>query len=80
MVILLSEVCDVRTDKKGGESTLVCFTPKEKCPKQDHNNVKVTVGEFSTGCIKLKIFDTVREQRGMHCSWMTDTVSKTEEK
>lgn len=57
MVVLLSEECDIRTEKKSGESVLVCFTPKEKCPKQVYNpNVKVIVGEFSTRCTKLKTF------------------------
>lgn len=54
MVTLLSEECDVRSEKRCGESVLVCFTPKEKCPKQNYNpNVKVIVGEFSMLCIKV---------------------------
>lgn len=54
MVTLLSEGCDVRSEKRRGESILVCITPKEKCPKQNcHPKVKVLVAEFSTLCIKV---------------------------
>lgn len=54
MATLLSEECDVRSEKMCGESRLVCFTPKEKCPKQICNpKVKVIIGEFSTRCIKV---------------------------
>jgi hypothetical protein len=53
MVTLLSEYCDIRSKKIGGESVLICFTPKEKCQKQKYNhNIKVIVGEFSKRCIK----------------------------
>lgn len=54
MVTLLHKDCEVRSEKKCGESILVCITPKEKCPKQNYNHkVKVIIGEFSTRCIKV---------------------------
>lgn len=54
MVTLLSEDCDVRSEKICGESVLLCVTPKEKCQKQKYNpNVGVIVGEFSKRCIKV---------------------------
>jgi len=54
MVTLLSEECNVRSEKRCGESILVCLTPKEKCLKQNYNpTVKVIVAEFSTRCIKV---------------------------
>lgn len=56
MVRLLSEDCDVRSEKRDGESVLVCFTPKEKCQKREHNpNVGVIVGEFSTRCLRTYV-------------------------
>ncbi len=53
MVKLLSEECNVRREKICGESILVCFTPKEKCPKQEYYpDVKVILGEISAKCMK----------------------------
>lgn len=54
MATLLSEECNVRSEKICGESVLVCHTPREKCLKQHYNpRVKVMVGEFSLRCIKV---------------------------
>ena len=37
MVTLLSEECDVRSEKRCEGSILVCLTSKEKCPKQKYH-------------------------------------------
>jgi hypothetical protein len=54
MAELVSEDCNVRSEKRNGESVLMCFTPKEKCQKQKHNpSIVVIVEEFSKRCMKI---------------------------